>query len=241
MRTFVSCFCLLLLVSVFYKLQPVKSVALAAEDGVENVESTAIASNKRLMIPSSAECSTGKTSATVINWRWESNAKVKVYFMSGGFTDAEIAAMTQAVNTWNEALSEINSDISFEIAGTTNQNITARNTLVVKRVEYLTNKALGEIQPYIKSTTLFRAVISVSSWVKNMKAFTSMMNHEMGHSLGLSDCVGCKRGSTVMAAFKGSNKDNSIFRPSRCDKYVVAASYFINNFETTSALLEQFK
>lgn len=240
MRILVSCFCLLLLVCVSYKIQSVAPTALAA-DGIEPVESMAVVSSKRLMIPSSEECSTGKTSATIINWRWAPNAKVKVYFMSGGFSNAEIAAMSEAVNTWNEALREINSDISFEIAGITNQNITERNTLLVKRVEYLSNRALGEIQPYIKSKTLAHAVISVSSWVTNMKAFTSMMNHEMGHSLGLSDCVGCKRGSTVMAAFKGSNKDNSIFRPSRCDKYVVAASYFLDNFETTSALLEQFK
>jgi hypothetical protein len=168
---------------------------------------------------------------------------VKVYFLSGGFTDAEIAAMSQAIDTWNEALGEINSDITFEIVGITNQNITARNTLVVKRVESLKDRRLAEIQPYVQSSTntLTRAVISVSSWVKDLKAFTSMLNHEMGHSLGLSDCVGCKRGSTVMAAFRGKNKDNSIFSPSRCDKYVVAASYFINNFETTSALLSQFK
>jgi hypothetical protein len=240
MRLVFACFCLLLLVSVFYKIKTVVPIASAA-NGADIVAVNSSAN--RLLIPSSVECHTGKTSTTVNYWRWASNAQVKIYFLNGNFNEAEIAAMTQAVNNWNNALHEINSEVRFEIAGLTDKIVTSRHTITVRRVDKFEGKRLAEIQPYVMSNNnlLSRAEINVGPTIKDLKALTSMMNHELGHSLGLSDCLGCQRGSTAMARFRGKNKDNKLFSPSRCDKYVVAASYFINNYETTSALLNQFK
>lgn len=240
MRLVFACFCLLLLVSVFFKVNRIAPTASAANEAdIVAVNS----STSRLLIPSAVECHTGKTSTTVNYWRWASNAQVKIYFLSSNFNDAEIAAMTQAVNNWNDALREIRSDVSFEIAGLTDKIITNRHTVTVRRVDKFEGKRLAEIQPYIISSTklLSRAEINVGPTIKDLKALTSMMNHELGHSLGLTDCLDCERGSTAMARFRGKNKDNKLYSPSRCDKYVVAASYFINNYETTSALLNQFK
>lgn len=240
MRLVISCFCLLLLFSFFYKFQTAVTPTVSASGEVDSVVPAASLSSKRLMIPSATDCFTGKTSTNVNSWRWEAGANVKVYFLQGSFTDTEILALSKAVNNWNDALQEINSDITFEIAGTTNKVVTIRNSLTVRRVGKM-NDRLAEIQPFVQSKTLTRAEINVGATIKDFNALISMMNHEMGHSLGLSDCFDCKRGSTAMAAFRGKNKDNKAFSPSRCDKYVVAASYFINNFETTSALLNQFK
>lgn len=245
MKKVVSVFCLpLLLFTVFYTFQSSILVTSASGEVGNNAPEAIVVSNKRLVIPSSTECYTGKTSTTIGYWRWAVGSKVKVYFLQG-FNDAEIVAMTKAFNNWNDALREINSDISFEIAGMTDRIVTVNNTITVKRTDTFIGKSkrLAEIQPYIQSrtNTLARAEINVGTSVKDLNVFTSMINHEVGHSLGLSDCVDCKGGSTAMAAFRGKNKDNKAFSPTRCDKYVVAASYFINNFETTSALLNQFK
>jgi hypothetical protein len=240
MRLVFACFCLLLLVSVFYKVNNVAPIASASGE-IDSVVPNY--STSRLLLPSSVECHTGKTSTTVNYWRWAPNAQVKVYFLNGDFNEAEVTAMTEAIHNWNDALREIRSDVAFEIAGSADKIVTNRHTITVRRVDGFEGKRLAEIQPYIISGTNFlsRAEINVGPTIKDLKALTSMMNHEIGHSLGLSDCLGCERGSTAMARFRGKNKDNKLFSPSRCDKYVVAANYFINNYETTSALLSQFK
>jgi hypothetical protein len=196
---------------------------------------------RKLIIPSSKNCHAGKTSTMTNAWHWSPNSQVKIYFLRGNFNEAETAALSQAVHNWNAALKEINSDISFVIAGATEQIVKERHTVTVKRVDELAGRRVAEIRPFYSSQTnaLFRAEISVGPTIKNLKALTSMMNHELGHSLGLSDCSGCEKGSTAMANFRGKNKDNKLFQPSQCDKYVVATSYFINNLETTNALLAQ--
>jgi hypothetical protein len=65
----------------------------------------------------------------------------------------------------------------------------------------------------------------ISPDVTDLNALTSLMAHEIGHSLGLADCYECQRGTTAMAAFKDKNKGNDVYEPSECDKYVVAAGY----------------
>ena len=70
-----------------------------------------------------------------------------------------------------------------------------------------------------------RVRVTISPLVTDLHALVSLMTHELGHSLGLADCYKCKRGTTTMSAFRDDNKDNQVYEPSDCDKYVVASSY----------------
>ena len=69
------------------------------------------------------------------------------------------------------------------------------------------------------------ALLIISPAVTDLDALTSLMSHEIGHTLGLADCYECKRGTTTMAAFRSDNKGNDVFEPSECDRYVVASGY----------------
>ncbi|GEM_PF-1981455 len=237
-------FAILVMALTLVCLFQLKDISVTASNASDSPNSPTIyTSQKRIMIPSSSSCRTGKTSTEINAWRWSPNSRVQLFFMRGHFNDSEMTAMTQAVQGWNDALREINSDITFSLAGMTDQITKTPNTVIVKRVQGFETRRLAEIQPFYSSSTnsLVRAEINVGPTIKDLKVFTSMMNHELGHSLGLSDCPGCEKGSTAMASFRGKNKDNKLYTPSRCDKYVVATSYFINNFETTNALLSQIK
>ena len=70
-----------------------------------------------------------------------------------------------------------------------------------------------------------RASVMIGPAVTDLGALTSLMTHELGHSLGLADCYECKRGTTAMAAFKSDNVGNGVYEPSACDRYVVASGY----------------
>ena len=236
LRFGMSLVCLFFCLFVFYLLQAASTNAASDADPLASTSS-----KRRLIIPSSLNCRTGKTSTTTNAWHWSPNAQVKVYFLRGHFNEAETLALSQAVHNWNIALKEINSDISFVVVGEAGQIVKERHTLIVRRVDEFEGRSIAEIQPFYSSTTnlLVRAEINVGPTIKDLSALTSMMNHEMGHSLGLSDCPECEKGSTAMASFRGKNKDNKLLEPSQCDKYVVATSYFINNLEITNALLAQ--
>ena len=51
------------------------------------------------------------------------------------------------------------------------------------------------------------------------------MAHELGHSLGLLDCVKCDSGSTAMGLMKGDGSSNGIEGPTACDKVGVGTAY----------------
>ena len=91
---------------------------------------------------------------------------------------------------------------------------------------------VGQLRVYSMSNGVMRATMIVSPTVTDLNALTSLMTHELGHSLGLADCYECKRGTTAMSAFKSENKGNDVYGPSECDKYVVAARVRQRNANT---------
>ncbi|MBA3323532.1 MAG: hypothetical protein H0T45_19095 [Pyrinomonadaceae bacterium] len=86
-------------------------------------------------------------------------------------------------------------------------------------------KRVGETRFYALSNGVVRLTVTINPVVTDLSALTSLLTHELGHSLGLADCYGCRRGTTAMSAFKSNNQGNDVYEPSACDKYVVAAGY----------------
>jgi predicted Zn-dependent protease len=171
------------------------------------------------------QCRPGKTSTGALGWRWKSNTHVRLYYLKSNFSSTEAEAISRAVNNWNNALREIDSRIVF-ISGGERENVVEDDaSITVMRGIPKGKERLGEIKFYSMSNGVNRMVVTISPVVTDLNALTSLMAHEIGHSLGLADCYGCRRGTTTMAAFKDDNKGNDVYEPSECDKYVVAAGY----------------
>jgi hypothetical protein len=175
--------------------------------------------------PMPKQCRPGKTSTETLGWRWKPNTHVRLYYLKNNFSEAEAQAFSRAVNNWNSALREIGSRIVFTTGEMTESVSEENGSITVMRGMPKGRERLGEIKFYSMSNGVERMLIIISPAVTDLDALTSLMAHEIGHSLGLADCYGCKRGTTAMAAFKDDNKGNDVFEPSDCDKYVVAAGY----------------
>ena len=171
------------------------------------------------------QCRPGKTSTEALGWRWKSNTHVRIYYLKNNFSREEAAAFSRAVNNWNNALKEIDSLIVFTIGGE-RESVTEDNASITVLRDIPKGKdRLGQLRFYSMSNGVMRATLTISPVVTDLNALTSLMTHEIGHSLGLADCYECQRGTTAMAAFKDQNKGNDVYAPSECDKYVVASGY----------------
>lgn len=171
------------------------------------------------------QCRTGKTSPEAFGWRWNPDTLVRVYYLKGSFSQTEAAALSRAVNNWNNALKEIGAGIAFAVGGERENVVREAATITVVRGEPQKSERLGELRFYSAAGGVSRATLTIRPVVTDPDALTSMMTHEMGHTLGLADCYQCRRGTTAMSAFKDENKGNDVYEPSACDKYVVAAGY----------------
>jgi hypothetical protein len=171
------------------------------------------------------QCRPGKTSPEALGWRWRPETSVRVYYLKGSFDGTERAALTRAVEGWNNALREIGAGVVFKVSGERESVSTEGASVTVLRGEPRKQERLGELRFYLLTNGSMRAVMTIRPVVKDADALTSMMTHELGHSLGLADCYGCKRGTTAMSAFRDDNRGNDVYEPSVCDKYVVAAGY----------------
>ena len=171
------------------------------------------------------QCRTGKTAPERLGWRWLRGTTVKVYYLKDNFVEAEAEALSRAVENWNEALREIDANVAFVVAGERAGVVSDHASVTVMRGEPRVRKRVGETRFYSLSNGTLRLTVTINPVVTDLNALTSLMTHELGHSLGLADCYRCRRGTTAMTAFKAVNKGNDVFAPSACDKFTVAAGY----------------
>lgn len=171
------------------------------------------------------QCRPGKTSTQAFGWRWKSNAHVKVYYLKNDFSVPEREALSRAVNNWNDALREIDSHITFTIGGERTSVVEENLSLTVVRGIPKGRERVGEVKLYSLSNGANHVTVVINPNITSLIALTSLMTHEIGHSLGLADCYECRRGTTAMSAFKDNDKGNEVYEPSECDRYVVAAGY----------------
>jgi hypothetical protein len=187
------------------------------------------------------QCKPGKTSTEALGWRWKPETRVRIYYLKNNFSGQETAAFSRAVNNWNKALREIDSRVVFTIEGERESVSEDNASVTVLRGIPKGKDRVGQLRFYSMSNGVMRATMILSPTVTDPNALTSLMTHELGHSLGLADCYGCKRGTTAMSAFKGDNKGNDVYEPSECDKYVVAAGFASDVNEQAQIVLSEQK
>ena len=175
--------------------------------------------------PMPKQCRPGKTSTEALGWRWRSGETVKVYFLKNNFSAAEAEALSRAARNWNNALREIDSRVVFRLSGERESLAEANASITVMRGTPRGRERVGEIKHYSLSNGADYMLVIVAPEIKDPDALTSLMTHELGHSLGLADCYKCQRGTTAMAAFRDDSHGNDVYEPSECDKYVVAVGY----------------
>jgi len=171
------------------------------------------------------QCQYGKTAATARSWRWKSGTLVEIEYAQNDFTVPETAALSRAVDNWNAALAETESRVEF-IQRVDGEFLAGSGAgIIVRRGEPVVHGRVGELTFHSYSNGKVRLALTINPVVTDLEALTSLMTHELGHSLGLADCYECRRGTTAMSAFKSKNKGNDVFQPSECDRYVVATVY----------------
>jgi hypothetical protein len=128
---------------------------------------------------------------------------VEVYVRSQDFAADEVPEMLRAVQTWDASASENGSGVHFEYKGTVAKGETCMNCLTIIRDKVADRRHGAELQAFSRRNDqiIDYAWIVIDPSYRTSKILTSIIAHELGHSLGLLDCYGCKRGSSAMNRF----------------------------------------
>ena len=172
-------------------------------------------------------CLPNRSSASYNALRWADNTRVSVSATRNNFSKAEIEAIKHAIDNWNDAMESINLNVRFAFAGESDASLTASDTISVNRGPTFQNQRhLAEIFPILDSSgQLTSAMITIDQGVTDIEVMTSVITHELGHSVGMEDCPKCRRGTTIMALYRGRNRGNQTVGPTLCDRVVVARGY----------------
>ena len=172
-------------------------------------------------------CVPNRTSTVETILRWEGNARVMVYAKKNDFAPSELATIKRAIDNWNTALADMQVDIQFSFGGERETKANDLATVTINRGPTFQNhRHLAEIDMVLgNSGQLSTAAITLDPGVTDTDVMTSVLTHEFGHSLGMADCPKCRRGTTIMALYRGRNRGNDTVTPTHCDRLVVARAY----------------
>jgi hypothetical protein len=179
--------------------------------------------------PAVVPCVIGRTAPASGFWTWPANSRVKIYLREPDFSEADVSAVRIAVQNWDASAAENGSSVHFVVGGLTRETKYGANEMTLVRGDVYDKKLrhLAHLQAHsLKENQLIDyAVLVVDLKVTNPEVLTNVMAHEIGHSLGLLDCVKCSSGSTAMGLMKGSGESNGIEGPTACDKAGVETAY----------------
>jgi hypothetical protein len=181
-------------------------------------------------------CKAGQTAPSVGSWTWAPNSVVKVYVRRTDFAADEIPVMLIAAQNWDASAIENGSGVRFEYKGTVTQAKTCDNCLTILRDKVADKRHGAELQAFSKRSDqiIDYARIVIDPSYRKPTTLTSIVAHELGHSLGLLDCFGCRRGSSAMSRFdttfklfqiKVADWSNGIKGPTSCDASQVKEAY----------------
>jgi hypothetical protein len=151
------------------------------------------------------------------DYRWPLG-DVKVY-VAPGFTADQQVAIQHAMASWRP--------VNFVYAGTTDQIVKDEYSLTITRANITdpTRYAFLHTMTYPVSNYIRYAYIELDNRTVDPNVVQAMVAHELGHSLGLSDCLKCK---SIMSTFPGVNKTNGLHGPTADDQQAVTNLYAVD-------------
>ena len=174
-------------------------------------------------------CKARRNAPPTHSYYWPPNSIVKVYFVRDMFTPAQRQTMGAAMVGWTLAAGEAGADVTFVDAGESEGVNNCNSCLTVTRREVYKQdrKHYAFFYPLRQDLN----GLLVSAWIDfdfattGPKALQGFMSHELGHGMGLWDCLSCGKKQTIMSGFPDINRDNGLIAPSPCDLQVVRQVY----------------
>jgi hypothetical protein len=178
---------------------------------------------------SNVPCSVGVRAAAFGFWTWAPKTHVKVYILQSDFKSEEIPYLLTPLRTWDAVWESTGSGVRLDYEGTTLAPVLCQNCLTIMRSPVFDRKTRhgSELQAHSAqgNQILTHALMLIDPTLKNPKALTNAVAHELGHSFGLLDCYDCKDRSTVMNKLKRMNDSNDMEGPTLCDVAQVRNAY----------------
>lgn len=183
------------------------------------LQSAAAGQNQR------SDCKTNRNAPPIGFYAWPSDARVKVYFVRGMFTTDQRQALLRAMDIWSQASKRNGAGVAFIYAGESDSADSCNDCLTITRREI--HKKDPKHYAFFYPMSVLNGRVLRSAWIEldtattEPKAVEGFMAHELGHGMGLWDCVNCKKNQTIMKGFPGVNKNNGLIAPSTCDLEVM--------------------
>lgn len=185
---------------------------------------------------SEATCRISESAPPIGSWTWSPNSRIEVYVRLADFAADEVPGMLTAMQNWDASASENGSGVRFEYKGSVNEAKNCDNCLTILRGKVADKRHGAELQAFSKRNNqlIDYAWIVIDPSYRNPATLTSIVAHELGHSLGLLDCLSCKRGSSAMSRFnttlrlfqiKLADWSNGIKGPTSCDAAQIKEAY----------------
>ena len=197
---------------------------------IDEVSSSSLAPTTTPVPKSNQElCVTNRNAPPVSPYHWPADAEVKVYLVRNMFTSDQRAAVLEALKTWTIAANETDAGVKFTYAGETAGLVNCRTCLTVTRRDVF--KYDGSHYSFFNPLSSEQGRVLLSAWIDldfattDPHALQGFVAHELGHGMGLWDCVTCKKKRTLMNGFPGINRDNGLIAPSKCDLETLKSVY----------------
>jgi len=177
-------------------------------------------------------CTTNRNAPPSNSYYWPPNAIVKVYFVRHMFTSEQRQIMSAAMFAWTAVAREAGANVKFVNAGESQGVNYCTSCLTVSRREvykpYRKHYAFFYPLRQDRKGLLVSARIDFDFAITRAKALRGFMSHELGHGMGLWDCLRCGKKQTIMNGFQDVNRDNGLIAPSPCDLDVVRQVYAVH-------------
>ncbi len=174
-------------------------------------------------------CIENQTAPAQGPFRWPPQTAVKVYFARTMFNAEQQKKLLAAMNLWSEIAANAGADVKFVYSGEVDTIVRCTACLTVTRrtVHSDNPRQFAVFQPLDLNEDWFliSARIDFDFATTNGQALQGYMAHELGHGLGLRDCINCRKKTTIMTGFPSINHHNGLIAPSNCDVEVVSEIY----------------
>jgi hypothetical protein len=174
-------------------------------------------------------CASNRTAPAAGAFYWPPDTEVKVYLVRNMFTPEQRRAIFEAMDNWTSGAQAMGAGVKFTFGGESDSTAVCAGCLTVTRREVYKYDCehYASFSPLARNSdgSLFSAWIDLDFATTDPQAVKSFIAHELGHGLGLLDCITCGKKQTIMNAFPGINQDRMAAAPSACDEAVVKQSF----------------